>query len=267
MNDSRRIRGLLVVVLTAGLRAGENPPPAEDAIAAVKRDYEVIKGTQSSLERQRLDLPAPGASAQTPAAGDTAGMAELNAPLSQARPVARPAKSSNWLLEAMGEKKPEPLNGLSSGMTSGEGGRGISLSSEQDLIASEPKLPSAGAKSGDAVENPLTAYMASWMTPHDLELLKDKGAETNAPVGAGQTPVGTRPAVRGLGGDLRANPYLVDLFPGMTEGPKDLSPAPGPTLALPAPTSDLAPLKNQPQPSDQFKLSDDSKYFPQLKRF
>jgi hypothetical protein len=106
--------------------------------------------------------------------------------------------------------------------------------------------------------------MASWMTPHDLELLKDRGAETNAPVAASQSPAGLRP-VGGLGGDPRANPYLVDLIPGMTEGAKDLSPAQTP--AVPGLQGNFAPLKNQPQPSDQFKLPDDSKYFPQLKRF
>jgi len=275
MKATRRIRGLLLVVLTAGLRAGETPPsppaaPAEDAIAAVKRDYEVIKGTQSSLERQRLDLPATGPSAQAPAAGETAAMSDLTPPLSPARSVSRPGKSANWLLDAMGEgeKKSDPLNGLRPGMTSGDSGQGSSLlSSAPDLPGPDQKLASP-AKPGDAVENPLTAYMSSWMTPRDLELLKDKGAEASSPVVANPSSAGLRPAAGGgLGADPHANPYLVDLTPGLSEGPKDLVPAPGPTLALPTPTGDLAPLKNQPQPVDQFKLPDDSKYFPQLKRF
>lgn len=270
MNASRRIRGLLLAALAAGLRAEANPPPpaapAEDAIAAVQRDYEVIKGTQSSLERQRLDLPAPSPSARTPALGDTAAMSEMNPPPSQGRIGSRPGKSANWLLEAMGEKTTDPLTDLRSGMLPGGNGRDNSLSSGQDLAGLDQKLPPPAKKPGDVVENPLTAYMASWMTPHDLELLKDKGAEANPPLAENQSPAGMRPA-GGLGADSRANPYLADLAPGLIEGPKDLAPAPGQALPGPGPKGDFAPLKNQPPPSDQFKLPDDSKYFPQLKRF
>lgn len=271
MNATRRIGGLLLAALAIGLRAEANPPPlpanpAEDALTAVQRDYEVIKGTQSSLERQRLDLPAPNPSARTPALGDTAAMAELNPPLSQTRPGSRPSKSANWLLDAMGETTADPLNELRSGMPPGGNGRENSWSAAQDSAGLEQTLRSPAPKPGDAVENPLTAYMAAWMTPHDLELLKDKGAEANTPLTPNQPPAGMRPA-GGPGADPRANPYLADLAPGLSEGPKDLAPAPGQALAVPGPKGDFAPLENQPPPAEQFKLPDDSKYFPQLKRF
>ncbi len=272
MKVPRCIRGLLLVVLTAGLRAAESPPPVppgEDAITAAKRDYEVIKGTQSSLERQRLDLPAPGVSSHAPAASESAGMTEPMTLPNPGRPMSRPAKSANWLLDAMAEKKPEPLDGVRSGLSAGDGGHGISPSSAPDLTATGQMSPAAETKPGGAVDNPLAAYMSSWMTPHDLELLKDKSAEANPAGVATQPPHGGRgPAsAGGLVPDAHANPYLVDLAPGLSEGPRDQGPAASAALAIPAPKTDLVPPKNQPPPAEQFKLQDDSKYFPQLKRF
>jgi hypothetical protein len=304
MRISRCIACPLLAVLTAGrLPAAQPPavPPDENAITAAKRDYEIIKGTRASLEQQRLDSPVKSPASTPLPAGE--GAAESSAPVRRSGPVAKPGRSATWLLDAMNERKETgPLEELKGGAAPGDAGRERALALERSAASQETKLASAAPKPGDRTDNPLTSFMAAWMTPQDYDLLKVKNPE-GAPAAAERLPAGEHPAAGnfldnslrsdapgsaghaaapggGLALEPRSNPYLADLAPGFAGGTKDLGAGPNPAapalappvlaapvLAAPALKNDFEPLKNQPQPGDQFKLQDDSKYFPQLKRF
>lgn len=289
MRRSRFVRCLLLAVFAAGLRAGENAPPAappaDDAIAAVKRDYEVIQRTRSSLALQKLDLPDASLPSQPPPAVSAADLPASNLPLSRGGSAAKPAKAANWLLDAMAEKKSDPLDDLRAGQSASDAGSGNSLSLEGNLPGQPAKDANASVKSLDAADNPLTSFMSAWMTPRDLELLKVKNADTSGPGATGRTAAdgslhgdglgtGRGPNAANAGLDAHINPYLANSAPGLTEGTKDLEAGPAlgvpsyaPASSLPAIKGDFDPVKPPVPPADLLKPQDDSKYFPQLKRF
>jgi hypothetical protein len=289
MKRSRFVRCLLLAVFAAGLRAGENAapvtPPTDDALAAVKRDYEVIQRTRSSLALQRLDLPDASLPSQPPPAVSATDLPASNLPLPRSGSTAKPAKSANWLLDAMTEKKSDPLDDLRAGQSASDAGSGNSLSLEGNLPGQPAKDANASVKSLDAADNPLTSFMSAWMTPRDLELLKVKNADTSGTGATGRTAAdgslhgdglgtGRGPNAANAGLDAHINPYLANSAPGLTEGTKDLEAGPAlgvpsyaPASSLPAIKGDFDPVKPRVPPADLLKPQDDSKYFPQLKHF
>ena len=172
------------------------------------------------------------------------------------KPAGEPVKPGNWLVDAMDEKSPASRGAAAT----------VARPGESPVTASAAH---AGSRPDDGAVNPLSSYLATWMTPHDLEVLKLKGPETNPTGGAGASSRGSTP--RGsLTAGAPANPYL--------PGPAPVAPVDGkappvtPAATLPAPASlavknDATPAKTPGPPAEVLKSQDDAKYFPQLKRF
>lgn len=300
--------GSLLVVLgpPLALRAADEPAAAAaspaagtDGITAARRDFEVIKGAKSpSADAARSDPARPGSAAPSASSEEMRAFLDSRAGARQPGDKAHGnSKSENWLVDAMtrdqpashADSKPEPL-------ATKPPGTELSLVegvAEQERIAANKT--SAAPKPPPPRDNPLTNYMASWMTAKDFDLLQAKPADaTGAPAPdrpADRTaelrgnrlaaPEATAELGRTLGGrdapDARSNPYLNSFTPPPTApaGPRDLPNLTGaPNLpTFQPPPANLAPPKNEfapppdlPRP-EPHRPVDDSKYFPQLKRF
>jgi hypothetical protein len=168
---------------------------------------------------------------------------------------AAPANSANWLVDAMAEKPAASRKELRADATHRD--RGLLPNT-----ASPYSLP----QNRDA--NPLSSYLATWMTPRDIEILKIKEAADG-----GTTRPSSTPRSRSASGAPQSapapNPYLVELAPPTSPSAKIAVPPPPPlppSLAAPAPKKD-APAKTAGPPPDLLKAQEEQKYFPQLKRF
>lgn len=172
------------------------------------------------------------------------------------KPAGEPAKSAGWLVDAMAEKTAGSQDESKSGAVPGD----TRSTTNASLAAS---MPEAGAV------NPLSPYLKAWITPRDLELLKIKGSGAD-PLSVA-TGAGLDAKTLGLlTPDVRANPYLADLVPGVPASVKAPQSAPAAPLlapAAPAAKNDAAPAKTPGPPADVLKSQDDAKYFPQLKHF
>ena len=287
----------VLLVLTVGLLRAEEkstPPaatPPDDAITAARRDFDAIKGARAPAEQQRLDLPGLSQPTLHLSGDEMSAFLESQAAQRKKEQAAKPAKSANWLVDAMMEKKPGESGGSKSASLPG-----ADPDAEIKLATDLPETAEVGKKSGGtearpgaALDNPLTTYMSAWMTPKDFDLLKVKTAEANFNAGPDQALARPSDAVALEGlmrGDSsvslgraaapvvepRVNPYLADLGPGPAEAGLS-SPVPGggnftpPTPAPLAPKNDPAPVKTEVPPGDLLKTPADAKYFPQLKRF
>lgn len=286
-------------------------------------------GLAGATQRELQDLSAWQRGAhETPPAAAALTMPVLQAPLAVETPVpGRPSpqeqqraieelrrrrQARNWLLEAM--RKPAAGDQLSASaegrqareealaelwMQPGgkEAGPTLDVVSEALRAADEADAQEALSRDKKAlnVENPLDAFLRSWMTPRDFALLgedsRSGGAETPLvpPPGAYRAPAAPAQAAPfdvGGGGPTGRNPYLLDLptpdavslgspFPPVpvnAAGVPGGMPAPVlPTLSQPLPSMrtgseavspPLAPdVRYQPPPSV------DQRHFPQLKRF
>jgi hypothetical protein len=293
----RRASGLVLFGLAVGLLgADENPATSatgstDDAITAARRDFDVIKGARAPAEQQRLDLPGLSQPTLHLSGDEMSAFRESQAAQRKKEQAAKPAKSANWLVDAMMENKPAESGSSKSARLPGTG-----PNAEIKLATDLPEAADTGKKAGvmearrgAALDNPLTTYMAAWMTPKDFDLLKVKTAESNFNAGPDQALARPADAValdglmRGdssvnLGRNSapviepRVNPYLADLAPGPADAGFGLT-APGggnfapPTTAPLVPKNDLAPVKTEVPPGDLLKKPGDAKYFPQLKRF
>jgi hypothetical protein len=171
------------------------------------------------------------------------------------KPAGEPARPDNWLVDAM----TQPTEG------SGGESKGVRAS---NATGAPKNLGSPGGPE-DGTVNPLSNYLAAWMTPRDLELLKARDAATN-PAGSAATPGRTAGAPSVTPATQRVNPYL----PAPSSAPKTqltiapVVPAPKPPTALSPPSkTEDAPAKTTGPPAERQKAQDDAKYFPQLKRF
>ena len=171
------------------------------------------------------------------------------------KPAGNPEKSANWLVDAMAEKTADPRDASRPGVASADAG-----SATNARGYSKPE---------DGSANPLSSYLAAWMTPRDLEILKIKTTDANTP-GVTTGPGQDRLVSRGPAQGPLTNPYLADPTPPTSISPKTppTLPVPAPaTLAPPAPKNDAAPAKTPGPPADLIKSQEEQKYFPQLKRF
>lgn len=211
-------------------------------------------------------------------------------------------KSGNWLLDAMKEKKdgdkadadgdldPESIWGDGKLDEKERGGKTSANSRGKPADAKDDDRPKSAP-----LPNPMDRYLSDWITPRDYALLKqaDKSAaesskaDASAPVadvGSANSPAITLPtdlfgpdnAGKGAGPVLvapRDNPYIEKLnvpSPGSNlAGPSQyLPPAKASSEAPAAPAfTPPAPEAKPPSAIDRLKARDDSKYFPQLKRF
>lgn len=197
-------------------------------------------------------------------------------------------KSANWLLDAMDEKKSDKGKSF-----------GGDLQADDELQRNEKRAPERADKNpatekrrAAEAPNPLTNFMAEWMTPGDFELLKAKpdagaslgGEKLLAPVGGGaaassQTPAALAGISDSANGSSRIgealslpkeNPYLAGLTaptPPPVAVPEIMRPPAGTTPVAP-PAMELQPAaKTSSNQSDVLKPQDDAKYFKQLNRF
>lgn len=275
MSLARAAAGLFAA---AALVAAEAPP--EDSVAAAKRDLEAIKAGRVTPEAPRAALPSvatPDFSVGTPA------LPHVPAPKTPGNAAAR-KKSENWLVEAM-----QPRNGSAAADSEDRSASTEGNSAETATGAARDKFEQrlAPRERVEPIVNPLTHYMAGWMTPQDFKLLQPTlTAERDAPrsgreefaailplAGAASTadrlPLGktTTDASSRL---PRENPFLAALGPtnpvvaaGITNPPAAqrppvivASPAPSP---MPGPNSQNVPAFVKPL--------DDAKYFKPLKKF
>ncbi len=172
------------------------------------------------------------------------------------KPADAPVKTGNWLVDAMDVKATATRGASAQGTQSGVS------------VAAAATAPT-GSRLEQGVVNPLSAYLATWMTPHDLEVLKLKESATN-PNGLAGASVRSSKTRGGLTAGAPANPYLPGPAPA---APVDGKAPPGiPAATLPAPASlavnnDATPAKPPGPPVEMLKSQGDAKYFPQLKRF
>lgn len=294
-------RSLLLVwaALAAGGQAAETPPPVgkagEESIASAKREFDALKNARTAGEPQSVDLSGVRAPTLHLTDEDMAAFLQEQAAQKKKDKAAKAGKRDNWLVDAMAEKKPADQDELKMGGTT-ERGSGSTLNLVQDLAGpsrNELATTTAATKPPTGADNPLTQFMAGWMTPKDFDLLKIKPADENlgispeqgldraaipggssVPRSDGLTGMG-RSAGSGAGTDPRPNPYLADFgaLPG-TElkdalslpAPPVSGYAPPPPLA-PVSKPEIAPVRRDPPQGETLKPSTDAKYFPQLKRF
>jgi hypothetical protein len=306
---SLRVAGCwgLIAVSQSMLAADTAVIGSPDPIAAGKRDIEAI-------EASRAGLPAPSGRVRVSLPPIALGeeVAPLTTPIQRARKDAtldleNSAKTSeNWLLDAMGLKAPggDPLNELH---PSGRYDTATKTTSRPHRLVESGKagagrLTLKADSEGASIEssakalNPLNAFLASWMTTRDLQLLQpevsdlaqkrfgDGDSMTGILFGSGPSVYHNPSITRAMSaseqisdfGAPPPNPYLLAeadttpavVFPAL--------PSSGPNtpvtseLSLTKPFQEPTPLQPTPAPStvaDQLKISDDQKYFKQLKRF
>ncbi len=290
---------LLVTVIFAEEKSApaEKPAaPADDAIASAKRDFDAVKSTNRSSVEGLPGLPAANAP-------------EASAPMSAPQPM--PArmgtvpenKPANWLVDAMMKK-----SGKDGEKPADEKLPDAKSAGKLDLLAQVRDATPAKsaaipeneklAKTSGPEFNPLTPFMAAWMTPQDFTLLKPTGGSAAAPEAIAHSAApAANPSVEsnlsmvdkgggadGLGFSHAAsppaapmeNPFLqtvaspppgafsLSLPPSSVITPTGVSATPT-TMNAFTPPPDLAPPKsNLP---DFVKPADDEKYFKQLKRF
>lgn len=216
-------------------------------------------------------------------------------------------KSDNWLLNAMKDSRTSSSRDTASATERGESSPADTADAlhesrdfrgETDIKASAHEKSALPAKHAEPVANPLDGYMAAWMTPGDFQLLKSTSAASNGGALSGtmlpQTfgeqiipppaPRQTSSPVTGFAANApgsnpqslsQGNPYLPDLaIPGADaarpagssfQSPVTFTPPPPPVTPAFRPPTDQP--NKEPTPSELLKARDDSKYFPQLKRF
>ncbi len=270
--------------------------PGDDAITVAKREFEAVKEARNALSM------SPSGALPTIATPEL--HVETESPTAAAGhslPGKRDTKtkSTNWLVDGVMKNTDrgarDPAGNVLDNDTTTDGiapdpdakpetNRGDRGRDGQDRTANKPV---------DPVANPLSQFMAGWMTPQDYTLLRPgMNGDVPADRGSRDSPLlpGTAASpsavdfsgsnlasvLAGIGGAAdapvtpRDNPFLQSFVP---PSPQSLLPAaPPPAVSQP---SAISPAINPPvqAPPAQFavpdfaKPSDDAKYFKQLKRF
>jgi len=267
--------------------AGKSAPPEEDAIVGAKRQFEALKAAPGGPAQAAAHMPSfatPDFTPGAPAPHTPAARAEAAA-------TAR-KKSANWLVDAMAEKgKKIPGRDGRNGTQDGDDINGAVESPSGEREPGE-KARAAPRKSFEPGLNPLDHYLATWMTPQDLALLRpvmrsdpsglpdrmDFGLASPNAAAPGTSPAGavglllSGPAASGASAAPRDNPFLQSLTPPAQPGGTLLPPlARGP--AAPPPASSLMAPPPNPPPAPKsvtpgfVKPREDEKYYKQMKRF
>ncbi len=283
---------LLLAAMVAETCAAESnapvaaPPAREDAINATKRDFDLIKASREGVAPPGATLPRVTVPDFSAGPGPGAG--------SSAKPGLPDQKSVNWLVDAM-EKRPDPHKAPGKGddiPSRTEEGRELVPKPEKERELRGREAETTKAEPGlreVVVFNPLTRFMADWMTPQDLALMKPvmearAGGEFSGTTRTGGAvsvaefvlPVAGEGVPSAIGSERtflrqppRENPYLQAMSPPAPAALPVLAPAPG--LPLQGEPRPLAPVPAPPAPKssipDFAKPLNDEKYFKQLKRF
>jgi|CZKI01.1.fsa_nt_gi hypothetical protein len=296
---------LLLALAVAAARAEDPPATAGDSIAAAKKELTSIRAAASAVEAGpglsgidlREDPPGPGgARTDSPAALSAAAR-------SAADPSQKGQGSGNWLVDAMERKPDQALSPR---------GREDPARGELDLLKGADR-PDARAEKGsrlaeasdkaaskalaESVYNPLDAFMNSWISAHDREVLLP-ATRSDIPMAGelGRERAGTLPAVdlgqpgvfaegappardAGLADSKAAtNPYVADIDLAILGPAKPISAPDLPGIApfgLPDPSHGMSARGADPKSLDTSRslipdfaqAADDEKYFKQLKRF
>ena len=307
-----RIAGAGALLAAAASFAADSAPSATP-LENAKRDYAEIKKpgvrTEADLGISKDNLPpisvgVPDALSLQPPRAPTRREAE--------KLKAQREKSANWLLEAMRQpasskarlktdRDAPPALGATDAADEETAARLQSelLDGGRVTARENPAARSAKPENEEksAPVNPLDAFMASWMTPRDFELLAS-AAKTSSPAapnaprevsGFAPTPAADAPGffakvyspAPGFASEMQReplpNPYLAPLesslagfAPPPVSSPANPPPAP-PSLAVPGPAPTArgeGPAPTQtPSPGEWLRGSEDAKYFKQLKRF
>jgi hypothetical protein len=289
--------------MAAGALAQEkSAPPPDISLEAAKRDFNAVKAARGSLDAPaKLELPSvatPEFSAGAPQ--------PLPSPM-KPDPALAKKKSANWLVDAM--MKPEAMQARDprdknfgqvrsdrsdSAFPYRDGREAAPDSDLRPGAESETRTPVVSEKKTGPEFNPLTNYMAGWMTPQDYSLLKP-GLESavssrmaNSPieqvalggtndllapgnVSAGGIDSGTAARPAAFAAPAPAdNPFLQSLNAPPAPVASFTPPSAGaptgtvPSALVPAPTEPQAAKSKIP---DFAKPAADEKYFKQLKRF
>jgi len=264
-------------------------PISDDAITAASRDFQRLKA-EHGVPVEQAGLGLPGLATPELQLGN--GTSTVVIPLPEKPAVKR---SPNWLVDGV-MKKPE------------QGPRGISppgqeRSLDQETRDGESKSDEVRSDGGkpDRSErdkppgpelNPLTRYMAGWMTTQDYALLRpglsgevasdvtSRGDPSLMAFGAGSAGDGAKDSLLGISTSQgsppaamsapRENPFLQAFV---------LPPQPTSAFTPPSAAESSAAAQRrlvapaEPPPSEKPKVpeiakpSDDTKYFKQLKRF
>jgi len=274
----------------------------QDPIATAKQELEAIKASGARTPDSKSAIPAT--SLPTFEAKDDSRPSSLPAigtrKLDERDELKVAGHSPNWLVDAMTEKQAK----TDQDALRGSRGLGRSDASREDRWeAASPPHKGEGEiteeKDGvkeiapGRVPNPLSGYMATWMTPHDFGLLYPKkpnepadgfstslagpsGGVVDAPsLGLLGDPL-TTPSAPSAGTAIstpQPNPYIADATPSTGPSPVGLQPlldavkpAPAPRRAA-AETGAAASAPAAPPSLRAPQSGDDAKYFKQLDRF
>ena len=270
-------------------------------IDQVKKDLSTLPVTRTDLEQSRLKLPtiaAPDTSANTltsfppPAA------------LGRANAEKEPDQNSgNWLVDAMRKETDRKSAGRDDrkrlrdderdpAQAWTQPGKGRDRDTFLQTAAQGAPEERDPTKLTTTVDNPLMPFMTDWISKRDQALLLPKSAslpgfDGNAsflPSGpAGETSPGLIQGDFGIRPDQAVapvrnaenNPFLEHLPPALGPGRESTSvalpnPAPIPaerSLQFLPPPGEPNESRRPPVPIDLSKPAQDTKYFPQLKRF
>lgn len=297
MQTARSAAVLLFAAIAVAVESpsGATPaaPPADDSIAAAKRDLEAIKAARGMTAPPPAGVP----SFTTPALhSDAPGPKRMELP----RPAAEAAaakKSANWLVDAMTAKPVRTAGekGLRNEATAGAAD--IADAGENDpaerRLATEKTERREARTHPKPIINPLADFMAGWMTPQDFKLLQSEPGAGDATgwVARGESSFGGRSSGEAAGTSAvgrvernlpgrsaappRGNPFLQD-FAGATDpltANRGATAAPPAATSVPPPQSVVPPpvIPAPPPPPSAppafVKPNDDAKYFKPLKRF
>ncbi len=276
--------------------AAESAP--SDGFEKVRKELEATKNT-------RTPAAQPTAGLSSSALPDWRGAATVPPPTPT--PVRKTSegetkiKSSNWLVEAMSQGSPSLGSSGTADIRArtGDDSRVLAEKNTARRVGEEKGIAGADIRelkplAGQPVApDPFGRFMGGWMTPQDYALLKPVAVGEPVPRDASRETGRVAPSlntrtpelsisIRTSGGGEsakknvpvpRENPYLQALAaPGVTPSPALAAPKPpiiSPSRSV-APPNPIQPTATAPpplKPPDFPPLSDDEKYFKQLKRF
>jgi hypothetical protein len=282
----------------------------EDPLTTARRDFEAIKsGKTPATPAESLRLQG-----SVPLVDTTVDAPVPLSPIQRARKLealkeqSRAASSRHWLLDAMGGQSPAAEADTAQALPLADSSKTDPRANPSNAVTKQLRAAgsnfthlgkaSQGAPASVAgvASNPLQQYMAGWLAPRDLQLLRSttsSGAMKNelpktSPTSFGSLmkdfapttdaaafsfPSTTRRAVTPSG---VSNPYLSDVLtnisvsPPAREGPLSaaipVQPPPNATPATLFPATP-SPLELKATEAEKLKRTDDGKYFRQLKRF
>ena len=282
----------VLLLAAAALRAADTPPPKDDSLADAKKAFDSLKApaVQESPALPALDMKDIG-----PQPGRPQAAPEPPLPVEALPDPSKKRKTTgNWLVDAMDAGAAEQRRGRETG---GDVRRAAEPDGARDLKDGE--LGSRAAygdrdlappAAHDKGVNPLDAFIGSWLSARDHDLLLATARAPAAARGGDELLPGLEPV---LPADAAAAPSPAAFVPV-----HDLSAEPNPYVAameaLQAPAHGFTlpevpgfspaslgdgplapPASAQARPADaargvipEFALpSDDDKYFKQLKRF